>query len=110
MNKVLCSLLLYFSLGLISNHVKAQLLPTQNLTPYSDYRKEIIKLGWLPKATNSNDEFEELSCGNSFCTAEFVSENKKQTLLLSVWFVVMPGKVEYFVAPSFEIIDSDVTD
>jgi len=42
------------------------------------------------------------------CSATFVSENGKQILTLTIWPDVLPGRVEYYVAPSFDIKDDSV--
>lgn len=85
-----------------------QLVPTRGLTPYEKYRQEIINLGWEPKPVAVSDYvpgWPEIICGNRICSATFISPNRKEILRLSVWFVMKPGKIEYYVAPAFDIFD-----
>jgi hypothetical protein len=96
-------------LSLIGAPADADLMPTTGLAHYSAYRQEILKLGWKPKTVMVPDYVEgwpEVICGNRLCSATFASENGKQILTLSIWPDVKPGRVEYYVAPRFDIEDS----
>lgn len=96
-------------LSLIGFPADANLVPTTGLALYSAYRQEIPKLGWKPKTIMVPDYVKgwpEVICGNRLCSATFASDNGKQTLTLSIWPEVKPGRIEYYVAPSFDIEDS----
>jgi hypothetical protein len=100
--------ILFFCLGfLLLKPARGQLVPIKGLPLYDEYRKEILSLGWLPKEYTEISVYgrPELLCGNTFCSATFISPNRKEILELSVWFKVLPGKIEYYVAPAFEIMD-----
>ena len=94
--------------SLVGFPADADLVPTTGLALYSDYRQEILKLGWKPKTIMVSDYIRgwpEVICGNRLCSATFVSENGKLILTLTIWPDVLPGRVEYYVAPSFDIKD-----
>jgi hypothetical protein len=102
------TLFLAICASLVGFRADADLVPTTGLALYSGYRQEILKLGWKPKTIMVPDyirSWPEVICGNRLCTATFVSENGKQILTLSIWPDVLPGSVEYYVAPGFDIKD-----
>ena len=101
------TLLILSSLSATVTPASADLLPTSGLALYSEYRKEILKIGWKPKLSISPIYgWPEVICGNRLCSAHFVSENGKQTLVLSIWPEARPGRTEYYVAPSFDLEDA----
>jgi len=109
MNRILTALTLGIisSLSALVSPASADLLPTRGLALYADYRKEILRLGWKPKPSISSIHgWSEVICGNRLCNAHFVSENGKQSLVLSIWQEARPGRTDYYVAPSFEIEDA----
>jgi hypothetical protein len=108
MNRIITTSTLFIlsSLPALVSPASADLLPTRGLALYSEYRKEILSLGWKPKPSIfSNYGWPEVICGNRLCSAHFVSENGKQTLVLSIWQEARPGRTDYYVAPSFDLED-----
>ena len=104
--------ILFFGFFLWGEAVKAQLVPTKGLSPYGEYRQEILNLGWKPKPSIVPDYvpgWPEIICGNRLCSATFISPNGKQILTLSVWFDVKPGHIDYYVAPAFDIVEVEQT-
>jgi hypothetical protein len=100
------SLLLVFTLTSIVLPARSQLIPTNGLAPYGQYRKEIIKLGWIPMGNHSTKiEWPELLCGSHFCTGSFKSPGGKKELFVSVWVRAGLDKTEYYVAPQFNLRD-----
>jgi hypothetical protein len=100
--------ILLFLVFLWGEGIRAQLVPTKGLSLYSEYRREILNLGWKPKPSVVPDYVQgwpEIICGNRLCSAAFISPNGKQVLTLSVWFDVKPGRTDYYVAPAFDIVE-----
>ena len=75
----------------------AQDFPTSALTAYSDFRKALLKYGWMPDNSYGDKMygFPEVICGNSMCTARWKAKNEKG-LLITLW---KDGADELRVAP-----------
>jgi hypothetical protein len=86
--------------------------PTEGLSPYNLYRKELFKIGWKPVPNNFGrgdtpelTEFPELVCARTFCTGIFRTPTGKKTLKLTVWMKVGLDSTEYYVAPQINFLD-----
>jgi len=78
-----------------------QSIPLEGLAQYSRYRKEIIKMGWIPVSSEfSVPEWTEIICAKFSCTATFRTPKGKKILNLSVLRKVGLDSNEYYVAPS----------
>jgi hypothetical protein len=100
---------LIFTSILCALALPTQAMPTEGLTPYSLYRKELIKMGWKPSPSEFKTnplEWPELGCGRTFCTAIFRSPAGKKTLKLSVWMKVGLDATKYYVAPAISFEDN----
>jgi hypothetical protein len=109
MNRIVAATTLVILSGLptLVSPVSADLLPTRGLALYSDYRKEILRLGCKAKPSSSSIYgWPEVICGNRLCSAHFISGNGKQTLVLSIWQEAKPGRTDYYVAPGFDLEDA----
>ncbi|WP_143596775.1 MULTISPECIES: hypothetical protein [Cyanophyceae] len=92
----------------------ADLMPTDGLTRYEDYRQELITVGWIPSPdpilNRDVDGMPEVICGTKICSASFISADKKQGISIVLWpaYLQSYNQRALYVAPQFEIYDCSV--
>jgi hypothetical protein len=77
-------------------------LPISGLGKYEVFRRDLLRNKYVPVPQASHvDGIEEVSCGNTMCTAEWLSPDRHK-LTFVIWFQYKGNKQVFYLAPQVD--------